>query len=221
MNTRAVIMDTSLPSKIDGIDFTVTLRAAWTSDDPKVSRQHGYALTMEHLWRTAELITRKWYVLHHDAAQAAVNAAIDPMVNLESVPLAVTGNATLTASAQAISATRDYLTLRRDEETRRERTSAQLYALRHALKSPGIAELWWASNNPQQLSVIDSDSFKSFVSAITAARDDEMHPKTAIEQVVLKFISEFTGAEDRQLLMNVFKLLLVRFDKHDLLKELG
>jgi hypothetical protein len=165
--------------------------------------------------------------MHHDVAQSAVNAAIDPTVKLtlatdepETTTIAVTGNVTLTASEHAIRATREYLTLRRDEETRQQRTSVHLYELRRALKSPGIAELWWASNNPQHLSMIDTGPFKKLVAAITDAHDDEIQAKTAIEQILLKFTAEFTSAEDRQLLLSVFKRLLDKFDRHDLLREL-
>jgi hypothetical protein len=224
---KVFVMDTSLPSSVDGIDFNAVFRAAWTSNDPEISRQHGYALTMEHLWKKSETITKNWYVMHHDAAQAAVNAAIDPIMKLtlatnepETTMITVTGNVTLTASDHAIRATREYLTLRRDEETRRQRTSAHLYELRRALKSPGIAELWWASNNPQHLSMIDTDPFKKLVTAITDATDDDIQAKTAIEQILLKFTAEFSSAEDRQLLLNIFKRLLDKFDRHDLLREL-
>jgi hypothetical protein len=224
---KVVIMSASLPSSVDGIDFTATFRAAWTSNDPAISRQHGYALTMEHLWKKAESITKKWYVMHHDAAQAAVNAVIDPAVKLtlvadepEATTITVTGNVALTASEHAIRATREYLTLLRDEETRQRRTRAHLYELRRALKSPGIAELWWASNNPQHLPMIDTDPFQKLVTAISGASDDEIHAKTAIEQILLKFTAEFTSAEDRQLLLNIFKRLLDKFDRHDLMREL-
>jgi hypothetical protein len=214
-------MDTSIPSKVDGVDFTATFRAGWVSSDPRISRQQGYALAMDYLWKEAEPLTKQWYALHHEAAQAAVNAAIDPMVELDSAPVSVTGHVTLTASGQAVSATRDYLALRRDEELRRERTGAQLHELRRALKSPGLAQLWWASNNPEHLAEIDSTAFTNLVAAIANARDEEISPKTAIEQVLLKFISEFTNTQDRQLLLQIFKRLLTQFDKPDLLKELG
>jgi hypothetical protein len=213
-------MDASIPSKVDGVDFTATFRAGWASSDPQISRQQGYALAMDYLWKEAEPLTKQWYVLHHDAAQAAVNAVIDPMVKLDSAPISVTGHITLTASGQAVSATRDYLTLRRDEEFRRERTGAQLHELRRSLKSPGLAQLWWASNNPEHLAAIDSAAFANLIAAIANDRDSEISPKTAIEQVLLKFISEFTDTQDRQLLLQIFKLLLTKLDKPDLLKEL-
>src|SRR5437879_332760 len=84
VGARVVTRDMPLPSTIDGIDFAATFRAAWTSDDPQISAQHGYALTMQHLWKKAEPITKQWHVLHCDAAQVAVNAAIDPEATLES-----------------------------------------------------------------------------------------------------------------------------------------
>jgi hypothetical protein len=81
--------------------------------------------------------------------------------------------------------------------------------------------LWWASNNPEHLAEIDSTAFTNLVAAIANARDEEISPKTSIEQVLLKFISEFTNTQDRQLLLQIFKRLLTQFDKPDLLKELG
>lgn len=214
-------MDTLLPSKIEGIDFTATVRAAWISDDPDISRQRGYALAMEHLWREAKPIAQQWYAVHHEAAQAAVNAVVDPRVTLESAPIAVSGNVTLTASAQAVSATRDYLALRRDEEIRRERTGAQLRELRRALKSPGLAQLWWVSNNPEHLAAITSPAFEELVTVIANAGQEDLTPQTAIEQVLLKFTSELTSPQDRQYLLRVFKEVLMQFDKSELLKELG
>lgn len=56
--------------------------------------------------------------------------------------------------------------------------------------------------------------------SIMSAKDEQVSPRSSIEQVLQEFISEFTSPEDRQLLMKVFVRLLQQFDKPELAKKL-
>lgn len=198
-----------LRSLVPGALFTVTVTAAWHSDEG-IPTQTATAVVLHWLCEQISKVTKQYSVLEAESAALAVNAAVGWCRRVkqasgeEHATLKVIGKATFTCTSHDHEVTDDYLAMQRDELGRIGRSEMRLRALKKLFGEPGMAQLWWADRNPQLLAALRDQTFDVVIAKIPERRPDE--PGT-FARVLEDFFNSLTD-RDKSFALAVFETVL-------------